>query len=214
MLLFIVDAGQPVHVAAGAAQGQNDAHGDGVPGQLMLHCFVFPDILVKHRLHCCRAHAVDHGATAHRQHKIHLLFQGQLCTCLHLRIPRIRRNTGKLDDFFSCCFQQADDLVIYTVAFDGSTAVSQQNAAADLRRHIAVAQERPHFLGGLVSDVSQPGIGPGVAAVEHHQLIAGIQHDVSGRSAGLHITAGQALTDGALPVPSVRKRIRCLPRLR
>ena len=37
-------------------------------------------------------------------------------------------------------------------------------------RHIAVAQQRPHFLGSLVGDMSQPGISPGIAAVEHHQL--------------------------------------------
>ena len=52
--------------------------------------------------------------------------------------------------------------------------------------HVLANQKVGQLIGRLVRDMSQPGVGPRVAAIEDHDLVTRVQDDVARRRRGLY----------------------------
>ena len=66
-----------------------------------------------------------------------------------------------------------------------------------LYRHVPVPEQFFHLRRCFIGDMAEPRIRPGIRAVEHDDLIAGIEDDIARLGRRLRVVSRKACSDGA-----------------
>lgn len=78
--------------------------------------------------------AVDDRSASDSEDKINVVFPDKLCAFLHFGVGRIRHNAAEISHLFAALREPRLYFVIQSRAFDGTSAVGQQNIRSRLSK--------------------------------------------------------------------------------
>lgn len=130
-LLVVGDDGAGVHLRAGAAHGEDVAHGDDpAVGTLHLEVELLPRVAVVPGAHRDALRVVDDRAAAHREDEVHVVLARNPAAFVELLDGGVAHDARILKHVLPRGGENGDDLVIEAGSFDGPAAVGEHDVGA------------------------------------------------------------------------------------
>lgn len=123
-------------VLLGTRTGCRDdgSHRDEIGRQPVMYIPHVPDILVRQSLCRYNLAAVYDRASADSQNEVDIVFADDPCPFLYLGVSRIRHDAAEISHLFAALREPRLYFVIQSRAFDGTSAVGQQNIRSRLSK--------------------------------------------------------------------------------